>query len=71
MRALARADADMVRRHCGQLSEHFNSVQIMVTKLNPDGTTSCCAWGNGDLLARVKGTEIWLDLAEATIFGQR
>ena len=58
---IACAEADMIRRHTVQLSEHFTSVQIFVTKLDTDGTTRAFGFGSGDLLARVKNAEVWAE----------
>ncbi len=66
-RKLVMAAADMVRRHTVQLSEHFSSVQIIVTRLESNGTTSAYAYGQGDLFARMKNAEIWLDEQEYAV----
>lgn len=54
----------MLGRHLSQLSEHFSSVQIIASKVNPDGGTSYFSQGAGDWYARqglaqrfIKGSE--------------
>jgi len=56
--------ADMMDRHAVQLSEHVTSIQLMATILQPDGTTTRIHGGRGDLCARMKCAELWLDMAE-------
>jgi hypothetical protein len=48
----------------GQLSEHFASVQIVGTILDPNGRTRRFSWGAGDLAARFKAAEMFLCDAE-------
>jgi hypothetical protein len=60
-------DADAARiigSLSSQLSEHFSSVQIVGTILDPSGNTRRFSWGSGDLAARAKTSEIFLDEAE-------
>lgn len=52
---------DMIRRHVVQLSEHLTSIQIVGTQLQPNGKTIMFSMGSGDLLARVKVAEVWID----------
>jgi hypothetical protein len=54
------ATSQMMSRHAVQLSEHFDSIQVVGTKLNPDGSTSFYCAGKGDLFARLKVSELWL-----------
>jgi hypothetical protein len=46
----------MLKRHCVQLTEHFDSVQIICTKQMPDGTGSY-RWGEGNWYARMASVE--------------
>lgn len=55
-----RATFDMLQSHANQLSEHFSSVQIAATKVNPNGSTSDFAAGSGDLHARVHLADWWV-----------
>ena len=55
---------DMLQRHCGQLSEHFTNIQIIATKLEPNGATSDYAAGSGDLHARVHMAGCWVRRVE-------
>lgn len=50
----------MIIRHANMLSEHFSSVQIVATKVNPDGNTSDFAGGSGDIHARVHVAQSWI-----------
>lgn len=42
------------------LTEHFDSVQIIVTVRNEDGTTGLFAVGNGNIYARYGSVRDWL-----------
>lgn len=55
------AASDMVRRHVSQLSEHFDSVTILCTRLEPNGSTSAHINGSGDIKARRAMAEDFLD----------
>lgn len=55
-----RAAQNMLQSHSNQLSEHFSSVQITATKVNPNGSTSDFAAGSGDLHARVHMADWWV-----------
>lgn len=54
------AIGEMVARHVVQLSEHVSSVQIVATKLESDGTTTSFTYGSGDICARAKAMEMFL-----------
>lgn len=41
-----------IERIAGQLGEHFDAVQIMVSWVNPDGSTSSAKAGTGNWWAR-------------------
>jgi len=43
---------EMLDKHCNVLSEHCDSVQILASWLNPDGTTSSVSRGSGNWFAR-------------------
>jgi len=60
----ARSGFEMLQRHAVQLSEHFSSVQIVATKVEPNGSTGDYAAGSGDLHARVHMTGCWVDRIE-------
>lgn len=62
---------EMMRRHASQLSEHFSSVQIVGTKLEPDGGTMFVTGGSGDIMARIKFAEEWSDLANEVYLGNK
>ena len=51
------------------LSERVSSVQIVCTVLMPDGSTQLASRGYGDLLARIKACEIFLDNHDRMIHG--
>lgn len=42
----------VLERHVAELAEIYDSVQVMVTWLKPDGTTSSQKRGSGDWYAR-------------------
>jgi len=48
-----------------RLSEHFDSVQIICTKLCPDGSTDWVAWGKGDFYARKGACRDFLEKSDA------
>ncbi len=54
------ARLEMMRKMSGILSEHFDTVQIICLKLEPNGTTSRYNHGSGLLHARVQGCESWI-----------
>jgi hypothetical protein len=51
----------MLKRHVNQLAEHFSSIQIIATRLEPDGDTVKFQRGSGDWYARRGAAEYWLD----------
>ena len=60
------ADTEMVERHVRELGEHFDSVQILVSRHEPeteDGTISISN-GSGNWFARYGQTREWLIKAE-------
>lgn len=52
--------AEMIARHVVQLSEHFETVQIVCTDNTPNGETIWFANGKGNDFARAKSLEMWL-----------
>lgn len=53
-----------------RLSEHVSSVQIVGTVLRPDGRTVVFPKGSGDLAARCKASEVFLDINEPQLYGR-
>ena len=56
----AEYDMDILQSHVNRLMEHFDSVQILVTRLKHDGSTMSGACGAGDVYARIGKTRDWL-----------
>lgn len=58
-------DMAIIRSHAVQLSEHFDSVQILCTKKHAsgDGTTSA-VFGQGDWYARYGHAKYWIKQQE-------
>ena len=48
-------------KHCIQLSEHFDSVQIIATQFSPDSGTRIISKGFGNWYANVGAVSDWLD----------
>ena len=42
----------IIEEHVAALAEHFGAVQIMVTRLAPNGNTECYRHGSGDWYSR-------------------
>jgi len=61
------AISQMIARHVVQLSEHVSSIQVVGTKLELDGTTTRFAYGSGDMYARAKAMEAFLEQVEETL----
>lgn len=51
-------DIDMVKRHVAQLSEHFEAVQVFVTRSSEEGTVNCHL-GAGNWFARYGQVKLW------------
>ncbi len=60
------SDADIVNTHLNGLSEHFDSVQILATRLEPDGRTVATILGSGNWYARTGLARFFLDQDQAT-----
>ncbi len=65
-----RSAHEMIQRHANMLAEHFSSVQIVATKVEPNGATSDYAAGSGDLHARVHMTGCWVGKVEGMYAGE-
>lgn len=53
----------LVKKHVAELAEHFDSVQIFVTKVNPtpgERSTAAITYGSGDQYARMGICDTWL-----------
>lgn len=60
-------DLEIVKRHCQQLGEHFDSVQIFVTRHMPaelSGTRNI-NYGSGNWFTRYGQVQMWLKYSEA------
>ena len=49
----------LVKSHSARLAEHFDAVQVFVTKKTEDGTT-VCSWGDGNWYARYGQVKAWI-----------
>lgn len=59
--AEADRDLEILNSHIAQLSEHFSTVNVIVTKdPGEDGQTTCYGRGSGNYYARVGSTREWL-----------
>lgn len=59
------ADIDILKAHTARLMEHFDSVQIFVTRNNPRASnTTAAAWGSGNWYARYGQTINWINEQE-------
>ena len=54
-------DQDFCERIAGQLQQHFDSVQIFVSRQEPDGKTMGYTTGRGNWYARLGQVTYWLD----------
>jgi len=58
-------DLDMLKRHCAQLAEHFDTVHIFVTRHAPqEGGTVNATWGLGNWFARRGQVAEWMTKAD-------
>lgn len=53
-------DVAVLKRHCAHLMEHFDSVQIFVTR-HENKHTRGMNWGDGDLYSRLGITREWIE----------
>lgn len=54
----------ILKAHAVAMSEHFDSVQIIATKLMPDGSTRMRPYGEGNWYARYGSVRDWLKREE-------
>lgn len=61
MNAQDEEDEDLKRlqQHCDQLSEHFDTVQIFVTRYDSKEGTINAQWGSGNWFARKGQVDKW------------
>ncbi len=59
-------DLKIVQSHCAQLAEHFDNVQIFVTKMGEDGTVNC-HYGSGNWFARYGQIKYWVKKEENSL----
>jgi len=59
---------DMLRRVAIQLGEHFNSVQVLATKVEPSGGTTLFRMGVGDWYARRGAAQEFIEKERAETF---
>jgi hypothetical protein len=53
-------DLDRVKKACSELGEHFDTVQIFVTRHEPsEGGTVNVQWGEGNWFARYGQVKSW------------
>jgi hypothetical protein len=55
----------LLTAHAVRLSEHFDSVQLLASYLEPDGTTTAVAAGQGNWWARLGMTQGFLEKNKA------
>lgn len=54
-----------ITRHAIQLSEHYDAIQILATRLDPEGNTHYYRSGSGNLAARVEVARSFVRRADA------
>lgn len=57
-------DIELLRKHTSQLSEYYDTTQIIVTKLKSDGGTKRIAQGSGNWYARYGSVKEWVNNEE-------
>lgn len=57
-------DNALLDSHAAQLSEHFESVQIIATRRRPGGITRLAARGGGNFYASLGAVREWLVMQE-------
>lgn len=57
-------DIERVRKHTSQLSEFYDTAQIIVTKLKSNGSTRRIAQGSGNWYARYGSVKEWITEVE-------
>lgn len=63
-------DARIITAFAERCAEHFSNVQIIATKVMPDGQTLDFAAGSGDIHARYHASKVWVQRV-AQMFGER
>lgn len=53
-----------LQRVLAMLGEHYDGVQILVTRMGPDNCTQTRAVGSGNLLSRMMHAHLWADNCE-------
>lgn len=51
---------DRIKVATASLGEHFDTVQIFVTRYDPESGTTNINWGSGDYFARLGKVRHWL-----------
>jgi len=64
---MSQATEDLLDSHVAQLMEHFDTVQIFVTKYKPDRTTDYVSRGSGNWFARKGQIGEWITRTERLI----
>ena len=54
-----KSDIAYLQDVCDILRQNFDAVQVFVTRLNPDGTTTQANWGEGNFYARYGQVKQW------------
>ena len=49
-----------LERHCADIGEHFDTVQIFATRFDPEVGTSNASYGSGNWFARRGQVQDWL-----------
>ena len=60
-REVQEADLNRVSKAIADLLPYFDTVQIFVTRLEPDGNTMSCSDGKGNWYSRFGQVREWLD----------
>lgn len=53
-------EMELLGRHCSQLGEHFDTIQIFVTRYDEEGTVNAYR-GSGNWFARFGQVQSWLE----------
>ena len=56
---MSKEKLDLLSRHCTQLSEHFDSVQIIATSYDGEATRLMVS-GRGNWYARLESARAWI-----------
>lgn len=55
----------IVKSHCAMLQEHFDSVQVFVTRYDSSAGTVNVAWGSGNYFSRYGQVVQWIEKENA------